>query len=112
MKYTQRFPFRPKSKERPRMSRTGYAYTPKATKKYEALVANTYNGPKFPDGPISVTLKFNPKYIELTISDLKSKSISPLRGDIDNYAKSILDALNTIAYEDDKQIITLRLEKT
>ena len=34
-----------------------------------------------------------------------------LRGDIDNYAKSVLDALNGVAYKDDKQIVRLDLEK-
>ena len=36
---------------------------------------------------------------------------SRLTGDIDNYAKSILDALNGVAYTDDKQIVCLYLEK-
>ncbi|MFZ4452068.1 RusA family crossover junction endodeoxyribonuclease [Salibacterium aidingense] len=33
------------------------------------------------------------------------------QGDIDNYAKSITDGLNTIAYEDDKQIHSMHLHK-
>jgi Holliday junction resolvase RusA-like endonuclease len=37
---------------------------------------------------------------------------SELRGDIDNYAKSVLDALNGVAFKDDKQVIILELEKT
>jgi crossover junction endodeoxyribonuclease RusA len=36
---------------------------------------------------------------------------SSLRGDIDNYVKSILDALNGVAWEDDKQIIELTVKK-
>ena len=36
---------------------------------------------------------------------------SKLRGDIDNYAKAVLDALTTIAYADDKQIVSLKLRK-
>lgn len=32
-------------------------------------------------------------------------------GDIDNYAKSITDALNKIAYKDDKQIVVMNLRK-
>ena len=34
-----------------------------------------------------------------------------LSGDIDNYAKAVLDALNGVAYNDDKQIVVLMLEK-
>ena len=29
---------------------------------------------------------------------------SKLRGDVDNYIKSVSDALNGVAYEDDRQI--------
>jgi cyclopropane fatty-acyl-phospholipid synthase-like methyltransferase len=36
---------------------------------------------------------------------------SKLRGDIDNYAKSVLDGLNGVAYTDDKQIVSLELRK-
>lgn len=32
------------------------------------------------------------------------------QGDLDNYAKSILDALNTIAYVDDRQIVRLEID--
>ena len=33
-------------------------------------------------------------------------------GDVDNYAKSILDGLNGVAFEDDKYIIELYVKKT
>ncbi|MCS1351171.1 RusA family crossover junction endodeoxyribonuclease [Mechercharimyces sp. CAU 1602] len=32
-------------------------------------------------------------------------------GDVDNYSKSILDGMNGIAYEDDKQVRRLEIEK-
>ena len=31
--------------------------------------------------------------------------------DIDNIAKCVLDALNKLAYRDDTQVVTLRMEK-
>jgi Holliday junction resolvase RusA-like endonuclease len=38
--------------------------------------------------------------------------IRPLtRGDVDNYSKNILDALNGIVYPDDKQIVELSVKK-
>jgi Holliday junction resolvase RusA-like endonuclease len=36
---------------------------------------------------------------------------SKLTSDIDNYAKAVLDALNGVAYTDDKQVVCLYLEK-
>ena len=36
---------------------------------------------------------------------------SPLLGDIDNYAKSILDGLNGVAFDDDKQVRYLKVVK-
>lgn len=113
MTWKQTFATRPYSKGRPQFNRkTGSAYTPKNTRDYEKLIASLYNGPKFAEGPIWVSLTFN-EYrttIEITGMDAETTS-SKLRGDIDNYAKSILDALNGVAFTDDKQIMRLDLRK-
>ena len=111
MKYIQSFSIRPKSKQRPRMTRTGRTYTPKQTVEFEQLVANLYKGPFFnKDTLLRVGLKFSANEIHLTITPIDATP-SKLRGDIDNYAKSVLDALNGIAYADDKQVTILELEK-
>lgn len=110
--YSQIIHMRPKSKDRPRMSRTGHAYTTKATREYEKALAAEYEGPYFAEGPLRVKLIFNIRKTVIVIEpiiDLLEKS--ELTGDIDNYAKSVLDALNGVAYADDKQIIILELEK-
>jgi Holliday junction resolvase RusA-like endonuclease len=39
------------------------------------------------------------------------KEESKLRGDVDNYVKSLLDGLNGVAYDDDKQIVNLKAFK-
>jgi Holliday junction resolvase RusA-like endonuclease len=39
------------------------------------------------------------------------KEESKLRGDLDNYVKSLLDGLNGVAYEDDKQVVNLKAFK-
>jgi len=114
--YHQYFKMRPRAKARPRMARSGYAYTPKATKKYESDIANLYKGPFFEDGLLKMSLRFTKDGTEMMIERLspnpKVKPVSsPLTGDIDNYAKSFLDALNGVAYSDDKQIVVLYLEK-
>lgn len=113
LQYSQTFVIRPQSKQRPRMTRTGRTYTPKQTVEFEAKIASMYKGPLFnKDTHLRVGLKFSLENIEITIEEILPNPIkSKLRGDIDNYAKSVLDALNGIAYEDDKQITMLGLEK-
>lgn len=88
-------------------------YTPKETKAAEAAVAEAwskaYGSQKFDDGPLGVALTFTPEGVEVSVYrvDWDSK----LRGDIDNYAKTVLDGLNKVAWGDDKQIVELRVEK-
>lgn len=117
LQYHQFFKVRPRAKARPRITRSGYAYTPKATKKYEADIANLYKGPLFEDEFLSMKLRFTKEGTEMLIEPLQTNDkvkqpASRLTGDIDNYAKSLLDALNGVAYKDDKQIVVLYLEKS
>ena len=110
-------------KQRPRISGRR-AYTPKRTKDYEERVLNafrsSYSGfyPAFgKDVPVRVCISI---YQAIPKSWSKKKclqaeqgEIVPLsrNGDIDNIAKSILDALNGFAYEDDCQVTTLIVTK-
>lgn len=113
--YNQKFRIRPKVKGRPRMTRSGRAYTPKDTLEYEAKIAEAYKGPLFKNSLLSMTLVFSRDGTEMTIKVIEREPTSPyssLTGDVDNYAKAILDALNGVAYTDDKQIIRLYVEKT
>ena len=110
--WKQIIPTRPYAKGRPRFNRkTGVTYTPKETREYEKLLASFYNGPKFSEGPISVKLVFDIEKISISIKQLAVDEPTKLTGDIDNYAKAILDALNGVAFSDDKQIVSLELEK-
>ena len=110
-------------KQRPRIS--GHrAYTPKRTKDYEGRVLNefrsSYSGfyPAFgSDTPVAVNICVT-QAIPKSWSKKKrlraeQGEIFPLgrNGDIDNIAKSILDALNGFAYEDDCQVTTLMITK-
>lgn len=38
--------------------------------------------------------------------------MTPKVNDIDNVAKAVLDALNTVVYKDDRQVYYLQAEKT
>jgi Holliday junction resolvase RusA-like endonuclease len=84
-------------------TRTGKAYTPKRTKEAERTIAqyamakrSTYDIPFPITGPLRVGIAF-----------LLSKKQT---GDIDNYAKTVLDALNGVIWQDDKQIKRLDLD--
>lgn len=50
---------------------------------------------------------------KFTVTITEDPSLKPafLRGDIDNYAKAILDGLNKVAYEDDKLVYKLVVTK-
>ena len=108
--YEQFFDIRPKSKERPRSSASGHVYTPKATREFEALIASMYKGQLYANMPVSVSFEFSKEGTHMKISTLDIP-MSTLRGDIDNYCKSFLDAMNGFAYTDDKQVVHLDLWK-
>ena len=107
----------PVGKQRARICRTGHAFTPAKTVNYEALVKQTFAA-KYPDfvpmsGPLRMILS---SYImpskETTRKLKKGAKIYPtIRPDISNVLKSIEDALNGLAYVDDKQIISVYAEK-
>jgi Holliday junction resolvase RusA-like endonuclease len=112
MIHKQTFNIKPRSKQRPRSTRSGHTYTPKETREYEKKISEAYSGVAFVDGPLEVELVFDNDKTTIVIKELKpAKNPSKLRGDIDNYAKAILDALNNVAYTDDKQIVSLKLRK-
>lgn len=96
--YTFVVPGHPVPKGRPRIGR-GHTYTPKRTHDYEQLVM--VEALKARVRPIAGNLCM---VIEFYLS-------RPDCCDIDNLAKSILDALNGTAYKDDRQVITLVLHK-
>lgn len=82
----------PIPKARPRLGKKGYAYTPKKTKNYEALVKKSamLAIPEPLQGDLFVHIDFYRK--------------GKVKADIDNMVKAILDGLNKVAYADDKQV--------
>ena len=101
---------KPKAKGRPRAGKYGM-YTDKATREYEQAIKEAYlasEGPLF-EGPVTLSVTFNKDKILLTISEVKAES--SLRGDLDNYIKSIMDGLNGVAYKDDGQVLNIKGHK-
>lgn len=107
------------AKQRPRLGRYS-RYTPEQTKNYENWVKLSFIS-QYPDfKPYENALKvIISVFFEIPKSASKKKreqmligKIRPtIRPDLDNIAKSILDALNGLAYIDDKQIVDLIVEK-
>ena len=111
-------------KQRPRISGRR-AYTPKRTKDYEGRVLDafrsSYSGfyPAFgKDTPVSVEIRIGQaipkswsrkKQLQAELGEIVPLSRN---GDVDNIAKSILDALNGFAYEDDCQVVRLKITKS
>ena len=109
-------PGQPVGKGRPRFVKaTGHTYTPTKTKDYESLVKRAYiidNGHTMLTGPIRLDIFA----VYQLPKDKKRRAIlaqRPYTGkpDIDNVAKVIQDALNGLAYEDDKQVVEMYVEK-
>ena len=97
---------------RPRVTRHG-TYIPKGTRAYRNLIATAYmaeaRGRKA-TGSVMVTIdvcrelpKSRPKKVESEPDTFKP--------DADNIAKNVLDALNGIAWEDDSQVVYMRIRK-
>lgn len=102
------------TKQRPRFN-NGHAYTPKDTITYENYIRTEFQrqceGVHFGDKPIYAVVYayFSPskelnKYEAYRLPCMNQK-------DCDNIAKTVLDALNGIAYNDDRQIIQLETGK-
>jgi len=112
-------------KGRPRISTRGgfaRAYTPAPTVVYEAQVAAAGKQAMADAGmtevltaPINVRIDV---FVQVPKSFSKKKreqalaaDLFPGRPDIDNVAKAILDALNTVVYADDDQVVNLSVSK-
>lgn len=112
---------KPQGKARPRMTRSGHVYTPHETLQYEQRVRSAYQSAcdckgYFRDEPVRVVInvfydipKSTPKKMLPQI--LRSNLLPTKKPDTDNIAKIICDALNGVAYGDDKQIVELHVYK-
>ena len=110
-------------KQRPRMGGRR-AYTPKKTKDYEQKVrqafSDAYKGdiPVYKEGvPVRASIQviqgvpqsWSKKKREAALAGKLAPTTR--NGDLDNIAKSILDALNECVYHDDCQVTTLLISK-
>lgn len=103
-------PHKPVPKGRPRMTRRGRVFTPKRTADAEALVAEAWGDRKKFVGSVGVSMLLGSDGTLITVYPHTSQP-QKLRGDIDNYVKTIMDGLNGKAWDDDKQVTYLTAEK-
>lgn len=103
-------PHKPVPKGRPRMTRRGRVFTPKRTLDAETLVAEAWgDNPKF-TGEVGIVMLLGSDGTLITVFPHDAEP-QKLRGDIDNYVKTIMDGLNGKAWDDDKQVTYLVAEK-
>ena len=117
-----KIPGKAQAKQRPRMGRSGIVYTPKETLVYENYVKMCYSDYANQFGWLPYENQVRAE-IEVLVavpkSDSKTKKKAKIEGmirptvkpDCDNLAKSILDSLNGLAYQDDKQVVELVVKK-
>lgn len=115
-------PGKPVPKGRPRMTRRGRVFTPARTLEYEALVADYAASQPQLEGPVEVHMDLHPDGVRVWAWEVEHTS-SGLRGDLDNYVKSVLDGLQkggeSTQYEpgmgpipNDRMVVRLTADKT
>ena len=102
-----------RGKSRPRHTRNGHTYTAPTDRVAEREIREAYvnsGGKHYGDAPVWVTIT---TYRRLPKSTPKSMKELPdtVKPDVDNVAKLVMDALNGLAYDDDKQVIGLSVFK-
>lgn len=110
-------PGMPRGKGRPRFA--GHAYTDSRTREYEALVqacyrreAGAYDFPGPVEVSIAAVIPIAKGDSRRTRNDKLTGRMQPTRKpDVDNIAKAVMDALNGLAWQDDKQVVRLSVCK-
>jgi len=113
----------PVPKGRPRFSRRGshiHTYTPEKTKSWEAEVADAARDAMGSSAPVEwpvavgivVVLPIAKSWSKKKTQEaLEGRTLPTNKQDLDNHAKSILDACNGILYTDDGQVVNLHVSK-
>lgn len=114
-------PGKPIGKGRPRFTRTGHCWTPDKTVAYERYIKmtywSTYGHRKYAEDKalaVEIILYYpRPKRMTKVKRLLAQKGVlrPTVKPDVDNVIKGILDALNGVAFEDDRQIVQIACEK-
>lgn len=92
---------------RPRMTRSGHAYTAEPYRSFKDTLSNMIKlewSRALIDKPVVVD-------IEIHVRRPKTTKMEYPRPDVDNYAKAVLDSLTGTVLEDDKSVTALHITK-
>lgn len=117
MTHSQLFMVRPQTKQRPRMTRRGRAYTPQKTHNYEQALRDMYTGPLYgSDDRLVVSIKFDTNCLMVDIDFAENtddythfwdrppiRNVHMRTADLDNLSKAVLDGLQS-QKETDKRV--------
>jgi Holliday junction resolvase RusA-like endonuclease len=109
MSETYRFELCPVAASRPRVSKFGHAYFSGPYKAFKERCTGIV--------PATLGVDFEPRpgrlrvNVECVVTRPKTTKLDSPRGDVDNFAKAVLDAMNDRLWEDDKQIEELTISK-
>lgn len=112
----------PRGKGRPRMTRSGHVYTDAKTASFEGAVrgiaarAMADAGLAMASGVpvrvlIAIAVPCPASYSRKRRAAALDGNAAPYKPDVDNVAKSILDAMNGIVYDDDSRVVELAVSK-
>ncbi len=110
----------PQAQQRHRTTKSGHTFTPTKTADYKRLIVLAFQQ-KYPDfvpitQPLVLLIKIY-RHIPQSVSKKKRERMMGGRNrpaktpDWDNFGKIVSDALNQVAYVDDKQVVTGMVEK-
>jgi len=115
------FNIEPTPQARPRVTRSGHAYTPAKCAAYRQAIRDmaveAMDGKQPLTGALVVSLAFFQRIPESWSKKKKRQAVNgeimPITrtGDIDNFVKGVLDSCNGVVYEDDSQICALNAIK-
>lgn len=99
-------------KPRPRVNKNGRVWTPKKFKDYEKKIAEEYvkAGGKLIEGEVGIEIEVHRQLPKSRPKKIQSEP-DTFKPDVDNIVKLILDALNGVAYNDDKQVTSIEIHK-
>lgn len=109
----------PVAKARPRATRSGVVYTPRTTMIAERNIREAYlervnRRPKPTEKPVAVAITFyfpQPKNTSKKKLELNKGKPRAKKPDVDNLIKTVLDALNGVAWLDDNQVVAVYAQK-